>query len=35
MLHINIICVGKLKEKYLQELTAEEKFNLGFDLLAD
>ncbi len=23
------------KEKYLQELTEEEKFNLGFDLLAD
>lgn len=25
----------KKKEKYLQELTEEEKFNLGFDLLAD
>lgn len=23
------------KEKYLQELTEEEKFNLGFDLLVD
>ena len=23
------------KEKYLQELTEEEQFNLGFDLLAD
>lgn len=27
--------VKKKKEKYLQELTEEEKFNLGFDLLAD
>ena len=25
----------KKKEKYLQELTEEEQFNLGFDLLAD
>ena len=25
----------KKKEKYLQELTEEEKINLGFDLLAD
>ena len=25
----------KKKEKYLQKLTEEEKFNLGFDLLAD
>ena len=25
----------KKKEKYLQELTEEEKFNLGFDLFAD
>lgn len=25
----------KKKEKYLQELTEEEKFNLGFDLLVD
>ena len=25
----------KKKEKYLQELTEEEKFNLGFALLAD
>lgn len=25
----------KKKEKYLQEFTEEEKFNLGFDLLAD
>ena len=28
MLHINIICVGKLKEKYLQDALAE--YSKGF-----